>query len=100
MLQDLGIGKKLYLAFGAMIAILLGVVGISYSSFEKLSEANRWDKHTFEVLREVDGVLKSLVDMETGLRGFAVTGDEKFLEPMQHGKTGFTQHFAKAKELT
>jgi methyl-accepting chemotaxis protein len=100
MLQDLGIGKKLYLAFGTMIAILLGVVGISYASFENLAEANRWDKHTFEVLREVDGVLKSLVDMETGLRGFAVTGDEKFLEPLQHGKTGFTQHFAKAKELT
>ncbi|HYO73846.1 MAG TPA: CHASE3 domain-containing protein, partial [Archangium sp.] len=100
MLQDLAIGKKLYLAFGMLIAILLGVVGISYSSFEKLSEANRWDKHTYEVLREVDGVMKSLVDMETGLRGFAITGDEKFLEPTQAGRTGFSQHFARAKELT
>ncbi|HYO60131.1 methyl-accepting chemotaxis protein [Archangium sp.] len=100
MMQDIGIGKKLYLSFGAMIIILLIVVGVSYSSFEKLSAANRWDKHTYEVLREVDGVMKSLVDMETGLRGFVVTGDEKFLEPTQAGKAGFTRHFAKAKELT
>ncbi|WNG44467.1 HAMP domain-containing protein [Archangium minus] len=100
MLQDVGIGKKLYLAFGSMIAVLLLVVGISYSSFEKLSEANRWDKHSYEVLQEINGTMKSLVDMETGLRGFAITGDEKFLEPLQSGKAGFTQHFARARELT
>ncbi len=100
MLQDIGIGKKLYLAFGAMIAILLLVVGTSYLSFEKLAEANRWDKHTYEVIRAVDGVMKGLVDMETGLRGYALTGDEKFLEPTNAGRAAFTQHFARAKELT
>jgi methyl-accepting chemotaxis protein len=98
--MSLSIGKKLYLAFGALIAILLLVVGVSYSSFDKLSEANRWDKHTYEVIVSVDAALKGLVDMETGLRGFALTGDEKFLEPFHAGKTAFSRSFSQARQLT
>jgi methyl-accepting chemotaxis protein len=98
--MSLSIGKKLYLSFGALIAILLVVVGISYSSFDKLSEANRWDKHTYEVIVAVDSALKGLVDMETGLRGFAITGDEKFLEPFNSGKTAFSRNYSKARQLT
>ncbi len=100
MLQNVGIGKKLYLAFGLMIAILLGVVGMSYSSFEELSDANRWDRHTYEVLVEAHELLVALIDMETGMRGFAITGEEKFLEPTTAGKSTFARHFSRVKELT
>jgi methyl-accepting chemotaxis protein len=100
MFQNFSIAKKLYLSFLMMIAILLGVVGMSYSSFNELSESSDWDRHTYDVIIEIDGLMKNLVDMETGLRGFAITGDEKFLDPTQSGKTGFTKHFARAKELT
>jgi methyl-accepting chemotaxis protein len=100
MFQDLSIGKKLAFAFGSLIVILLGVVGASYTSFERLSQANWWDKHTYEVIVEVDGMMKALVDIETGKRGFVITGDERFLEPLNAGRTEFARHYARARELS
>ena len=100
MLRDMSVGRKLYLAFGATIAILLTVVTVAYSSFSRLAEANRWDRHTFEVMVEIRAVMKSLIDMETGLRGFALTGEERFLEPTQSGKVAFDSHLARVRSLT
>ena len=100
MLKDMSVGRKLYLGFGATIAILLTVVSVAYSSFARLAEANRWDRHTHQVVADLRGIMKSLVDMETGLRGFAITGEERFLEPTELGRANFDKHLAKARELT
>ncbi|URI08571.1 CHASE3 domain-containing protein [Aquincola tertiaricarbonis] len=41
-----------------------------------------------------------MVDIETGLRGFIASGDERFLEPLKQGRQDFKQHFNEAKSLT
>lgn len=38
-------------------------------------------------------IAKSIVDQETGQRGFLVTGDEEFLGPYNEGKKGLEKHF-------
>jgi signal transduction histidine kinase len=45
------------------------------------AEAQGWASHSKEVLRQAQTVLRSLVDAETGIRGFAATGDPIFTEP-------------------
>jgi methyl-accepting chemotaxis protein len=52
------------------------------------------------VLEEVNGMLGSLVDIETGERGFAITGKDASLEPLNAGKENFRKHFEKAQSLT
>ncbi|MDP1793293.1 MAG: ATP-binding protein, partial [Acidimicrobiales bacterium] len=42
-------------------------------------------QRTFPARRAASQLLTSLVDQETGLRGFALTGDNQFLEPYREG---------------
>jgi methyl-accepting chemotaxis protein len=99
-LSDMKIGTRLYMGFGAMVALLVILVSLAYTNFSKLVQANQWNVHTYQVLEEVKGMLESLINIETGERGFALTGKEASLEPLNAGKETFKKHFAKAKELT
>jgi len=70
------------------------------ANFASLREANRWNVHTYEVLGEASGLLEGLVDIETGERGFALTGKEASLEPLLYGKRIFSEHLQKIRALT
>ena len=64
--------------FSALLfALLLGGV----YSFVSLSSANRWLRHTDEVRVNVALLRAMLLDAETGLRGYLITGSPSFLEP-------------------
>jgi PAS domain S-box-containing protein len=49
--------------------------------------------HTDQVLDQSRNLLTSLVDMESGMRGFIVTGDESFLQPYMQGKERFEPEY-------
>jgi CHASE3 domain sensor protein len=42
-----------------------------------------WVEHTDRVTRSASELQRRSIDMETGLRGFLITGEESFLEPYQ-----------------
>ncbi len=48
-----------------------------------------WVNHTHEVVAAAEQILTHAVDMETGMRGFLLAGEEDFLEPYNNGKTSF-----------
>ena len=99
-LSNFKIGTRLYLAFGAVIALLAILVASAQSNLSSLDEANGWNVHTYEVLGEASGLLEGLVDIETGERGFALTGKEASLEPLLYGKRIFAEHLQKIRSLT
>src|SRR6478672_5164777 len=94
------VGTRLYSGFGALIVLLLALQVNAYVNFTRLSQAVGWNTHTYEVMIEVDEILTSLVNIETGERGFALTGNEDSLEPLRLGMEAYKQHFDKAKSLT
>nr|WP_063978161.1 methyl-accepting chemotaxis protein [Massilia sp. JS1662] len=99
-LSDLKIGTRLYLGFGTVVALLVLLVSLSYGNFSRLRTANDMNIHTYKVLGEVDAALTSLVNMETGQRGFALTGKDASLEPYNIGKQDFRAHVEAARQLT
>ncbi|WP_437946381.1 CHASE3 domain-containing protein [Sorangium sp. So ce296] len=100
MLAHIGVGRKLYLGFAAMVVIVLGLAGIAYKRFAELDEARSWDQHTYEVMLAVSDITESLLETETGARGFAITGMESFLEPYRSGRDRFDKGLIRARELT
>jgi methyl-accepting chemotaxis protein len=99
-LANLPIARKLYGAFGVVIAVLV-ILGITFHTFfSSAVTANGWNVHTYQVLDETRALTESLVNMETGLRGYAIVGDENMLEPYRQGTEAFKQHLAKARALT
>ncbi|MGK5015214.1 methyl-accepting chemotaxis protein [Janthinobacterium sp. HLS12-2] len=99
-LSNLKIGTRLYLAFGAVVALLAILVASAQANFSRLGEANGLNIHTYEVMGEADALLESLINIETGQRGFALTGKDSSLEPLVSGQRGFAEHLQKIRALT
>jgi len=55
-----------------------------YISIERLQETSRWVTHTHQVISDIQELKKLLLDMETGERGYLITGKESFLEPFHN----------------
>lgn len=90
----------MFLGFGMITVLMLAILGYSYYNFTKQSADVELNLHTYNVIRETDTIIISLVNMETGARGFALTGDEEFLKPFNQGKTSYETHYNKIKQLT
>ncbi|XEA93848.1 methyl-accepting chemotaxis protein [Xanthomonas tesorieronis] len=100
MIKHIKISTKLYGGFSVVLLILLALAAVAYYNVTALSQANYWNTHTYKVIAEVDGALSSLINIETGTRGFSLTGEDEFLQPYRAGMTEFEQHLKKARELT
>jgi len=74
MFKDLSIKKKLYMSFGAILAIILLLLSIAYSKFTSLADANGWDRHTMDVIRSIDKMRNDLLQVQVEARGYYLTG--------------------------
>lgn len=99
LLRSFKISQKLYLGFGIITMIMVVVLGYTYMNFKKVSQVVDINLSTYQVLRESDAILTSLINMETGSRGYTITGDDKFLEPFNAGKADFQIHYEGLKSL-
>ena len=70
----------------ALAALLL------WESFD-LNRSLQWVDHTDQVLDQSARLLKLLVDAETGMRGYLVTGDETLLQPYLEGTKRFDSEY-------
>ncbi len=88
----------------ATFGLLLLAVGafsiFVYSTTLRNLNNNRWVDHTYQVLDTANVAMGSLVDMETGLRGFMIGGADAFLEPYEGGRAQYQESIAELKELT
>ncbi len=92
--------NRLYFGFGVLLAILLILAWVAAVNFSRLAEAHYWDTHTYEVLGETRGLGEGIINMDTGARGFAITGDKRFLQPLTKGQAEFSRYFKRAQSLT
>ncbi|MEM6889795.1 MAG: CHASE3 domain-containing protein [Pseudomonadota bacterium] len=67
-----------------LLGVLVGVTAISALQF--VAYNTRWVDHTHRALAKGDAIVAAAVDMETGMRGFLLSGQENFLEPYTSGE--------------
>lgn len=67
------------------------------NNVKELKQLNAWVEHTYIVIAKAQAIVASAVDMETGMRGFLLAGQEQFLEPYSNGKKSF---YKLVKELS
>ena len=92
--------KKLYLTFAAILLISGSLMGVALVNINKLIDIVGWNTHTYKVMLQSDDMLVNMVNIETGMRGYVASGDDKFLEPFNQGQKGFVAAFDEAKSLT
>lgn len=74
------------IAVGIPLIFLALLAVISFTSLVQTGATMGWVNHTNKVIGEADGIIASAVDMETGMRGYLLAGEEKFLEPYKSGQ--------------
>ena len=98
--NKVGIVPKLYLGFALVVLSMLVVIGFIYKQSIDDSNAITSNNHIYEVMTETDTLLTSLLNMETGMRGYSIAGIEAFLEPYNNGQKDFRTHLKAIEELT
>ncbi len=94
------IRNKLLLAFAVVLVITAGVSAFGYNSTLQRNQTIGWVVHTYTVLEQADTVLLGMVNMETGFRGFLLSGQEQFLDPYNSGKQQYQTALAELRKLT
>ena len=67
--------------FGSAIAILVVVGGVAYRSIAISGENDRWVKHTYEVINELQSLTVEMTEISSSVRRFIITGEDSDLEP-------------------
>jgi methyl-accepting chemotaxis protein len=99
-LRNMKLGKKIYAGYIIILILMTSVSVVVYSSITSIIDASKWVNHTYVVIRTGEDVAGAMVDMETGQRGFMVTGIDEYLEPYNDGIVRFDRLIKKGKELT
>jgi len=97
--DNLSTKSKILIAVTVPFLMMLTVSIIVYISIEKNTETTHWVEHTHQVLADSNELIKLLVDMETGKRGFLITGNAVFLEPYIAAREIWTSKLKALKTL-
>ncbi len=85
--MKLSVGMKLITSFASIIVLMVVIVVFSFTSLQKIEhEVNQIIEDAIPLGNAASSILSDLINQETGMRGYLVTGDEAFLEPYYAGQ--------------
>jgi signal transduction histidine kinase len=71
----------------SLLMVTIIVVGINawfaFRSLESIEKSQDWVEHTWKVIDQVERIMGSAKDAETGFRGYLLSGEESYLDPYQ-----------------
>ncbi len=91
---------KLLLALGAAILALIVVGAISYRAVVVSSESELLVGHTHDVIENLQTLVITMEDMESDGRGFALTGQDSYLQSFHSSEPIVDQELATLRTLT
>jgi signal transduction histidine kinase len=99
-LKNSSVRNKILYGFGiiAFVLSILGAIGIT-SLTNMRNQFEYVVQHDAKVIENVREISKLVVDMETGQRGFIITGKDEFLEPYNNGVIRLKILFEEEKNL-
>ena len=69
------------------IAIVIGNTVMAIHALDTLDASEHWVEHTYQVIDQVEMLMGSVKDAETGVRGFLITDDQAYLVPYNAATT-------------
>ncbi|WP_368518628.1 methyl-accepting chemotaxis protein [Rhizobium sp.] len=98
--NNLKIVTKISVAFIVLILLSIAACAINLSGLARQNAAVGITEHTYQVLSTLDRITASMVNQETGLRGYLIAGDDAFLAPQKAGQASYRQALSDVKALT
>lgn len=98
-LDNFSIRNKIILGLSITWFLMVAVSTVVYINVNGLEETSGWVEHTQKVITNGNALVSEMVNMETGMRGFLVAGDDEFLEPYNSGLKNFEKLMLATKTL-
>ncbi|MCQ1575313.1 sensor histidine kinase [Streptomyces parvus] len=96
----LSVQSWVHLILGGFVVVVCGCLVVGSVVLSRMSERTDELVDRIQPARSVSFQLQNaLLDQETGVRGFALTGDRSFLEPYEAGKSAELERLAQARKL-
>jgi signal transduction histidine kinase len=92
--------KWILAGFCGVLIVLIGNAAVAYRNLRTLVKISRTVTHAHEVQRAIEGVYSEVIDMETGQRGFLLTGDEAYLAPYETARERISARLEQLNSLT
>jgi methyl-accepting chemotaxis protein len=83
-----------------IVLISAATTFLNYRNLSVIRDTETWTSHTYVVLEKLNGVTAAMVDQETGIRGYLVSADPKFLDPYKSGIESYGRAFNEIRTLT
>lgn len=83
------IRAKMMLALIVPLAVLVPVAAVTLSATNSSRKTSDAVDRSADILQGGQRLLLAAIDSETGVRGFLITGDDRFLEPWNTGRATF-----------
>lgn len=96
----LTVGQRMAVGLVLPAIAVTEIGGIGYFSTANLISNSERGTHTHEVLGNIELLMSMMKDVETGSRGFAISGEDKYLEPYEAAIPRVDPTFNKLKTLT
>lgn len=98
--MKISILQKLFI-FSFIILIGNGLLGFAfYKSNQKLQESKAWVKHSEQVIAQASNILMLSIDIETSSRGFVISNDSIYIEPLNTAKKIIFTNIEQLKQIT
>ncbi len=94
------LGKGATAGFALTLLVLLTSGWLSYRNIRQLSRNEALVERTHEVLDDLQDTVKTLVDAETGQRGYIITGEQPYLDPYRAALSSVSGLLQRLGELT
>jgi len=94
--MSLSVKSKLITSFCAVAAMIAVVIVLTNYNLGRMNDATDEVDRSHQVITDLTRMREALINMETGARGFALSGKESFLEPVQIGEQELQQSFQEA----
>jgi len=99
-LHSLTVQRQLLIGFAALLA-LTGVLGlVGWRSIDAVDSNAAMVAHTRHVLAAAEAITGTLVDAETGQRGYLLTGDASYLAPFEAARASIDDVVGEFAQLT
>ncbi len=90
---------KLFVGFVLILLLFTAVAIVNFRLSEDVIQNSQWVTRSQIVVRNSAALQRNIIDMETGLRGYLLNGNETFLQPYYAAKDQLNNLFSETKRF-
>ena len=97
--SSLSVHRKLMLILGGVMLPVVGLMMLYLTTIQEFAEAEHDVDRLLAVQVQAQEIMTYIVDMQRGFRGFVLTRNEKFLDPLYAAEEGLDPAIHRLKEM-